>query len=149
MRNRFLHLRPVLDLLGGLFWVFGLILLVPLVPLTLYSRMGHAEVSPWAYLLPALLSLLLGVLLKRRLSGRAPDQRGAMLLCALGWIGISATTSSSCTWRARGAWHSSQRTDLCSAAAWLSTCSSWQTAHVPSPPCWMGRARYSATLDPR
>jgi trk system potassium uptake protein TrkH len=90
MRNRFIHIKPIFDYLGGLFWIFGFVILTPLLPLILYSRMGHGEVHPLSYLLPAFISLLLGVLLKRRIAFEPIDQRGAMLLCSLGWITISA-----------------------------------------------------------
>jgi trk system potassium uptake protein TrkH len=90
MRNRFQFLLPVLDYLGALLWTSGFVLLAPVVVLLIYAKSGPAEVSVYVYFVPAVLSLALGLLLKRRPSFRALDSRGAMLLCAFGWIVVSA-----------------------------------------------------------
>jgi len=90
MRNRYQFLLPVLDCLGALLWVSGFVLLVPLAVLLIYRETGNAEVSPFCFLVPAVLSLALGLVLKRRPSFRPLDSRGAMLLCVLGWIVVSA-----------------------------------------------------------
>ncbi len=89
MRNRMLHLVPVASYLGALFWIFGFVLLVPLVVLIPYARAGHDEVSPLSFLLPAAIAWVLGFILKRRRAFGTLDSRGAMLVCALGWISVS------------------------------------------------------------
>jgi trk system potassium uptake protein TrkH len=90
MRNRFQFLLPILDYLGALLWTSGFVLLAPLVPLFVYHRMGRREVSPFCYLVPAVIALALGLVLKRSRSFRPLTSRGAMLLCVLGWIVVSA-----------------------------------------------------------
>ena len=90
MRNRLLYLRPVIHYLGALFWIFGFVLLVPLCVRIGYAGAGYKEVWPWAYLVPALLAWVLGAMFRRRWALAALDTRGAMLVCALGWISISA-----------------------------------------------------------
>lgn len=90
MRNRYRHLLPVLNHLGALFWIFGLLILVPLIVLAARAEGWPPEVSVLTYILPGGLSLAVAVILKRRAGFRSLDARGAMLLCALGWIGISA-----------------------------------------------------------
>lgn len=93
MRNRLAYFLPMLDYLGALFWVFGFVLLVPLVVLLLDAGQGRQEVCAWSFLLPAAVSLAFGFLLKRRLDFGPLDARRSMLLCALGWIGISAVAA--------------------------------------------------------
>jgi len=90
MRNRLQYLMPILQYLGALFWIFAAVVLAPILVLFLRLRAGREEVSVRCYLVPAVLSCLLGILFRRR--GRLPslDARRAMLVCALGWIGISA-----------------------------------------------------------
>jgi len=90
MRNRFLYLWPILDYLGALFWIFGFVMLAPLGVLVLSSRAGHEEVAAWVFVLPAALGLGLGLLLKRRAAFRPLTRRAAVLVCALGWLTVSA-----------------------------------------------------------
>lgn len=90
MRNRFLYLLPILDYLGALLWIFGFVTLIPLVVLLLYRQAGHSEVSPLTFILPAGIAFVLGPVLKSTPGFRGLDGRGAMVLCALGWIAISA-----------------------------------------------------------
>jgi len=91
MRNRFLHLGPILAYLGALFRVFGFILLVPLVVLFIYSRAGYREVSPFYYIGPALLSWAIGSVLRWRWQEEGViTSASSMMVCGLGWLGISA-----------------------------------------------------------
>jgi len=88
MRNRFAYFRPVIDYLALLSWVFGLLLLVPLV--VRFVAPGPAEVPAAVYWAPAALALVAGAVLKRSLRFPALDTRRAMMICALGWIVVSA-----------------------------------------------------------
>ena len=84
-------MRPILSYLGALFWIFGFVLLVPLVVRAIYAKSDYGEVSPLSYLVPAALAWLMGFALWRRKAAfQALDTRASMLVCALGWIGISA-----------------------------------------------------------
>ena len=88
MRNRWRYFRPVLGYLGLLISVFGLLLLVPLVVRAALAEGQRASV--WAFAVPAACSLVLGIGLKRNLRLAPLDNRRAMILCALGWIVVSA-----------------------------------------------------------
>ena len=91
MRNRFLYLAPVLGYLGHLFWIFGFVLLLPLVVLFLFEGAERPEVSYLCFVLPAFISWAIGLYLKYRWGGKGIlSSRGSMLICALGWLAISA-----------------------------------------------------------
>lgn len=93
MRNRFRFLGPVFAYLGSLFWVLGFLQLIPLLVLAIYVGMGRPEASPLCYLLPAALSIGIGWLLTHRGSEERLSGRGAMLVCALGWVCLSAVAA--------------------------------------------------------
>ena len=78
------------DYLALLLWSFGLVLLVPLVMQILYIRSGRAEAPGYTYWVPAVGTLLLAIAMKRNLRFPPLDNRRAMILCALGWIVVSA-----------------------------------------------------------
>ncbi len=90
MRNRWRYFRPILDYLGLLAWVFAFLMLAPLVARVALSWGGRAELPWWTFLVPAAAALALGAALKRDLKFPPLDNRRAMVLCALGWIVISA-----------------------------------------------------------
>jgi trk system potassium uptake protein TrkH len=90
VRNRFLFLLPALDYLGALMWTTGFVLLVPLVVRVVHLHDRVAEVAWQCYAVPAALSLLVGFALKRRARFLPLDSRGAMLLCTVGWLVVSA-----------------------------------------------------------
>jgi len=90
MRNRWNYFSPILDYLGVLFWVFGLLLLIPLVVLGIFSGGVRPETSIWTFIIPAAIALLIAMMLKLDFNFRPLDTRRAMILCALGWICISA-----------------------------------------------------------
>ena len=89
MRNRFSYLRPVVDYLGLLSWVFGILMLVPLVYELVAGDPARNPMLAVGFGAPALLALALGVVLKRNLRFPPLDVRRAMLLTALGWIVVS------------------------------------------------------------
>jgi trk system potassium uptake protein TrkH len=80
----------VLDYLGALMWTTGFVLLVPLAVRVAYLNSGYPEVAWWCYAAPAGASLLIGFALKRRATFLPLDSRGAMLLCTIGWLVVSA-----------------------------------------------------------
>jgi len=88
MRNRLSHLRPILDYLGALYWIFSLVMLVPLV-VGLSAGSGGPGVWPWCFVIPSALGMLLGILLKRRVGLQPLSGRASMLVCVLGWITVS------------------------------------------------------------
>jgi trk system potassium uptake protein TrkH len=90
MRNRFNELSAVLSYLGALFWIFGFVLLVPLIVLPFSGELSLWPKSVLAFAIPSAVCFVLGLLLKRNLRMKPLSGRGAMLVCALGWILISA-----------------------------------------------------------
>jgi trk system potassium uptake protein TrkH len=90
MRNRFRGLSAVLSYIGALFWIFGFVLLVPLLLLPFSGELSECPRCILAFVIPSGLCFLLGAVLKRTLHMEAISGRGAMLVCGLGWILISA-----------------------------------------------------------
>lgn len=89
MRNRFPYFRALLDYLGLLSWVFGLVLLVPLA-IELYGWQGGDDLSRIVgFGVPAFVAVVAGAALKRNLRFEPLDNRRAMLLTALAWMVIS------------------------------------------------------------
>ncbi len=80
----------VLAYLGALLVVSGLLMYIPLIPYWIYDQ-GIAGISCMVFILPATVSIIIGVILHRHMPLRAPTLREAMLITALGWIivGIS------------------------------------------------------------
>ncbi len=89
MRNRWAYFRPVCEYLGLLIWSAGLLMLVPLAVRALFADDG-ADVPAHAYWVPAVVAIVAGAALKRNLKFPPLDNRRAMVLCALGWIVVSA-----------------------------------------------------------
>ncbi|HUW59015.1 MAG TPA: TrkH family potassium uptake protein [Planctomycetota bacterium] len=90
MRNRLSYFRAILDYLGLLCWVSGVLMLVPLAVRLTYAQAGREEVSVTTFWVPAGVAFALGLLLKRNWRFPPLDNRRAMVLCALGWIVVSA-----------------------------------------------------------
>ena len=90
MRNRYRHLLSILGYLGALYWIFGFVLLTSLIVLVASNNAGLEEVDAWSFLVPAAVAWVLGFVLKRRWGFAPLDGRGSMLVCALGWITVSA-----------------------------------------------------------
>ena len=90
MRNRWRYFRPVVDYLGLLLWLSGLLMIVPLAVRTIFANLGRRETGGWTFILPAAAALAGGALVKRNLKAPPLDDRRAMVLCALGWVVVSA-----------------------------------------------------------
>ena len=90
MRNRWAYWRPVTEYLGLLTWVFGVMALVPLGVRVLAEPGEGGPVAASAFWGPAVLALAAGLALKRNLRFPPLDTRRAMVLCALGWLVVSA-----------------------------------------------------------
>ena len=93
MRNRWAYFRPICDYLGLLLWVFGLLMVVPLVLRAFWMRGGPAEVPAATFWVPAAIAIACGALLKRDRQFPALDGRRAMMLCAMGWLVVSAVAA--------------------------------------------------------
>lgn len=81
----------VLRYLGSLFQVTGLLLLLPLS--IMYILGEEHWISPLAFALPALIGLLVGTVLCLKAPAGVPSVRDAMVITALGWIGVSFLAS--------------------------------------------------------
>jgi trk system potassium uptake protein TrkH len=90
MRNRFRYFRSIADYLGIISWIFGLVMLVPLVVELVYGRMAGGTARLYGFGVPSALTLVLGFALKRNLRTDPLDNRRAMMLTALAWIVVSA-----------------------------------------------------------
>ncbi len=90
MRNRWQYYRPILEYLGLLVGLFGTLMLVPLGVRNFLAGSGAPEVPPHVYWVPGLVALALAAAMKRSFRLPSLDTRRAMLLCALGWILVSA-----------------------------------------------------------
>ena len=90
MRNRFSFLPPVFNYLGALCWIFGFVIAFPILAQIHFARRVGEEISLWTFVAPAVLSFVLGFVLKRDVAFPRLSTRQAMMLCALGWVVISA-----------------------------------------------------------
>jgi len=90
MRNRWQYFKPIVDYVGLLVWVFGLLLLAPMVVQIVSAYHGSREVPIWVYWAPAVGAVVCGLALKRNLRSPPLDTRRAMILCAIGWTVVSA-----------------------------------------------------------
>ena len=90
MRNRFYNSLSILEYLGALHYFFGCLVLLPVVPQFLYSRMGCEEPSYLVFVVPSVLAFALGGILKGRRQLRELDGPSSMLLCSVAWILLSA-----------------------------------------------------------
>jgi trk system potassium uptake protein TrkH len=90
MRARLYYFRPLLDYLGLLAWVFGLLMLIPLAYELVVGDPGGDPTRVLGFGAPAAAALILGLVLKRNLRSPPLDGRQAMLVTALGWIIVSA-----------------------------------------------------------
>jgi len=89
VRNRWRYWRPVLEYLGLLTWIFGVMALVPL-GVRVLAEPSEVPVPASAFWVPAVVALAAGLVLKRNVSFPSLDSRRAMVLCALGWLLVSA-----------------------------------------------------------
>jgi len=83
----------MLEYLGSLFLVFGLVLCVPMVLQPFLDRGALPGAPASTFIVPAIVSMAMGFLLKRRRPLRALDARRSMLLCTIAWVVISAVAS--------------------------------------------------------
>ena len=92
MRNRFQRINCILHFIGNLLKILGLIILLPLIVVFIYwGQKGDGWNTVIAFVIPALVSFSLGLILQNVFKPtKTLDTTGAMLLCGLSWIFISA-----------------------------------------------------------
>ena len=91
MRNGFRRAASILHLVGSLLQILSLVLLFPLILVFLYwGRRGDGPVMVAAFVIPAAISLALGLLLHRKFNSGALNPAASMLMCAVSWLAVSA-----------------------------------------------------------
>ena len=91
MRKGFQRTSTILHLLGNLLQILSFLLLIPLVVVFIYwGRMGEGIGTIAAFVVPAALSFSLGLVLMNKFEAGKLDTQGSMLMCALGWLCVSA-----------------------------------------------------------
>lgn len=91
MRNRFSGTIAIFGYLGRLYWMAGLVLVAPIAVMVYYASAGRPEVSWLCYAIPSAAALLTGLVFRLVFRPRASlGASGAMLVCSLGWISLSA-----------------------------------------------------------
>lgn len=90
MRNRFHHLAPVFGHVGTLLVVFAVPLLAPILVLCITAGGKAPETSSLVYLIPAGVSFVIGVVLQLIFRRGPLGAAQSMLVCALGWLAVSA-----------------------------------------------------------
>jgi len=71
--------------------ILGLVLLLPLaVVLAYWGQMGDGWLTATAFVVTAVISFSLGLVLRNKFESDMLDTTGSMLMCALGWLFVSA-----------------------------------------------------------
>lgn len=76
--------------LGELLLIIGLVMLLPLIFVLLFPGQHESKDTLLAFLIPALGSISLGYAIRKNLGTSEPNTTQAMLICAMGWIVLSA-----------------------------------------------------------
>ncbi len=90
MRNGFRQISYILHFIGNLLEILGLVLLFPLIVVLVYWRDGDGWGTAPAFVISALISFSLGMLLSHEFKPAALNPTGSMLICALSWLIVSA-----------------------------------------------------------
>lgn len=91
MRNGLRRINCIFHFIGGLLLILSLIVLFPLIVVTAYwGQMGDGRSTAIAFITTSIISFLLGIILRSIFKPETLDTTGAMILCGLGWIFISA-----------------------------------------------------------
>ena len=91
MRKGFQRVNCVFHFIGALLEILALIILFPLIIVVAYwGQFGDGWKTAAAFIITSLISLSLGIVLRKKCRLTTLDTTGSMLMCALGWIFISA-----------------------------------------------------------
>ncbi|MGD2094160.1 MAG: TrkH family potassium uptake protein [Phycisphaerales bacterium] len=91
MRKGFRRINCIFHFLGNLLETLGLILLFPIIVVLIYwGRMGDGWITATAFVVSALISFSLGMILRHKFKPQALDTTSSMLICALSWLVVSA-----------------------------------------------------------
>ncbi len=91
MGNGFRRIDCIFHFVGNLLEILGLLLLLPLVVAFIYwGQMGDGWVTVSAFIATALISYSFGLILRIKFKPKKLDTTGCMLMCAIGWLSVSA-----------------------------------------------------------
>jgi trk system potassium uptake protein TrkH len=91
MGNGFRRVNCIFHFVGSLLEILGLILLLPLVVVFIFwGRMGDGWITAAAFVATALISFSFGLILHSKFKPEALDTTGCVLMCAIGWLCVSA-----------------------------------------------------------
>jgi trk system potassium uptake protein TrkH len=91
MRNGFRRINCIFYFVGGLLEILSLILLFPLIVVISYwGQRGDGWISVFAFGATSVISLSVGLLFRILLKPDSLDTASSMLICAVGWLLISA-----------------------------------------------------------
>jgi len=92
MRKGFRQISCILHFIGNLLEILGLILLFPLIVVLVYwgGVRGDGVVTAVAFIIAALISFSLGMILRHEFKPAVLNPAGSMLICALSWLIVSA-----------------------------------------------------------
>ncbi len=76
----------ILNYLGALLSVLGIVMLLPLVPWWLYSDLALHHIRSTVFIYPAAACIISGLVIQKNTRFRTPSLHGAMIITALGWI---------------------------------------------------------------
>ena len=91
MKSRYgRSLQVIAGYLGSLLLILGVILLIPLIFVLIIPQEGESGRTLAAFAVPAVVSAVLGFSLRAFAGDRGPNTTQAMLICAVGWLVLSA-----------------------------------------------------------
>lgn len=91
MKGQYKHsTRVVAGYMGSLLLILGFILLIPLLFVLIFKGGNESGRTLIAFLFPAITALLSGFLLRTKIGYKEPNSTQAMLICAMGWLVLSA-----------------------------------------------------------
>ncbi len=80
------HSTCILNYLGALLSVLGVVMFIPLIPWWFYQDQHLHHIGATVFIYPAAGSLLAGIIISKNTRFRAPTIHEAMIITALGWI---------------------------------------------------------------
>ena len=90
MRNRFDTVHTVLNYSGRIFIFFGVVTLLPLICVAVFGELRDGYSTALAFLVPSVLSFILGMILKKVFREGKNYTVSSMLVCGVAWTGCSA-----------------------------------------------------------
>jgi trk system potassium uptake protein TrkH len=91
VKRRFESLRRVLGYLGAIHFFLGFVFVIPVFCVILFPSIPMKTAQVFSFVIPAVFTLALGLALRRAFGASPPaSAREAVLVCVLGWLGVSA-----------------------------------------------------------